>query len=212
MADLDFFFDPVCPWAWITSRWVVEVQSIREYEVNWQFISLKKLNEQQTGEWYTDEYRGVHLAGLHAHRVCDAARLSHGNEAVGALYTALGEAIHRDGRRKELVDEPVTFMAEMLRTADLPADLAPQVHEASHDEAIYASTELALSRTGRDVGTPIITFHPGAANESSFFGPVIAQIPRGVDATRLWDAIETIATTSGMAELKRSLRARPQFD
>jgi hypothetical protein len=212
MADLDFFFDPVCPWAWITSRWVVEVQGIREYEVSWRFISLKKLNEQQTADWYTPEYRAGHLAGLHAHRVCDAVGLSHGNEAVGALYTALGEALHRDSRRKELVDEPVTFMSEMLRTADLPVDLATHVHDESHDEAIFASTELALTRAGRDVGTPIITFRPGAADEASFFGPVIAKIPRGVDATRLWDAIETIATTSGMAELKRSLRARPQFD
>lgn len=211
MADLDFFFDPVCPFAWIASRWVVEVQGLRDYEVGWKFISLKKLNERQDAAWYTDEFRAYHLAGLHAHRVCDAVSLSHGNEAVGALYTALGEAIHRDGRR-DLVAEPVGFMREMLSAADLPADAAEHVNDESHDEAIYASTEVALQRAGRDLGTPIITFRPGRADEASFFGPVIGSIPRGVEATRLWDAVETLALSSSMIELKRKLDIRPRFD
>lgn len=211
MADLDFFFDPVCPFAWITSRWVVEVQGLRDYEVVWRPISLKKLNENQDAPWYTPEFRAYHLAGLHAHRVCDAIVAAHGNEAVGALYTAMGEAIHRDGRR-DIVADPVGFMGGMLETAGLPAAAAAHVHDESHDDAIYASTELALGRAGRDLGTPIITFRPGRPDEASFFGPVIAAIPRGAEATRLWDAVETLATTGSMMELKRKLDMRPRFD
>jgi hypothetical protein len=212
MADLEFFFDPVCPWAWITSRWVVEVQQQRDYEVGWRFISLKMINQDRTSDWYTPEYRAGHMAGLYTHRVCDEVRQQHGNQAVGALYTALGTAFHNDQRRPEVNADPVGFMAEMLQVAGLPADLAPHALDEGHDAYIAEETELAFARTGRDVGTPIITFHPGAANEASFFGPVIAAIPRGEEATRLWDAIETVATTSGMAELKRSLRAKPSFD
>jgi len=212
MADLEFFFDPVCPWAWITSRWVVEVQQQRDYEVGWRFISLKMINQDRTSDWYTPEYRAGHMAGLYTHRVCDEVRQQHGNQAVGALYTALGTAFHNDQRRPEVNADPVGFMAEMLQVAGLPADLAPHALDEVHDAYIAEETELAFARTGRDVGTPIITFHPGAANEASFFGPVIAAIPRGEEATRLWDAIETVATTSGMAELKRSLRAKPSFD
>jgi len=212
MADLEFFFDPVCPWAWITSRWVVEVQEQRHYSVGWRFISLKMINEGRDPDAYTEGHRAAHMAGIYTHRVCDEVRLQHGNEAVGDLYTALGNAFHLEQRRPEINDEPVAFMAEMLVNAGLPAELAAHAHDDAHDAHIRADTELAFSRTGRDVGTPIITFHPGAANEASFFGPVISTIPRGAEAERLWDAIETIATTTGVAELKRSLRAAPRFD
>lgn len=212
MADLEFFFDPVCPWAWVTSRWVTEVQHLREYDVEWRFISLKTLNENQTADWYTPEYRSVHMAGRRAHRVCAAAREAGGNAAVAALYTALGTALHPGGRRRELESEPARFMGEMLGVAGLSAELAGHVDDESYDASIVASTEEAIGRTGRDVGTPIITFRPGRPDEASFFGPVIASIPRGDQALRLWDAVETIATTSGMAELKRSNRASLSFD
>ncbi|MBI4882787.1 MAG: hypothetical protein HY826_01880, partial [Actinobacteria bacterium] len=108
--------------------------------------------------------------------------------------------------------DPEAFMTEMLEAADLPIEYAHHVNDESHDEYIRADTELALSRTGRDVGTPIITFRPGMADEGSFFGPVISSIPRGDDALRLWDAVEIIATQTGMAELKRSNRGTLDFD
>lgn len=212
MADLEFFFDPVCPWAWITSRWVVEVQQQRHYTVEWRFISLKMINEHRDADAYTTGHRLSHMAGLSTHRVCDEVRLQHGNDAVGALYTALGNALHLEQRRPELNDEPVAFMAEMLATAGLPTDLAAHALDDSHDAYVREDTEAAFARTGRDVGTPIITFHPGAPTEGSFFGPVISEIPRGEAALKLWDAIETIATTTGMAELKRSIRTAPRFD
>jgi len=211
MADLEFFFDPVCPWAWITSRWVVEVQEQRDYDVHWRFISLKVINQDLVADWYTPQYRAGHMAGLYAHRVCDEVRMQLGNAEVAALYTALGTAFHVDQRRPAINDDPVGFMAEMLAVAGLPADLAAHALDESHDAHIAEETELAFARTGRDVGTPIITFRPGHADEASFFGPVISTIPRGEDAVRLWDAIELVATSSGMAELKRSNRAAPQF-
>jgi hypothetical protein len=212
MADLEFFFDPVCPWAWITSRWVTEVQQLRHYEVTWRFISLKMINEHRDADWYTPEYRAGHMAGLYAHRVCDEVRQRHGNSDVGELYTALGTAFHNNQRRPEISSDPVAFMAEMLQSISLPIELATHAHDDSHDAYIRVETDLAFERTGKDVGTPIITFRPGQSSEASFFGPVISSIPRGDAAVELWDAVEIVATTSCMAELKRSNRGKPVFD
>lgn len=212
MADLEFFFDTVCPWAWITSRWVTEVQAQRTYEVDWRFISLAMINEHRSDDWYTPEYRAGHMAGLHAHRVCDEVRLQEGNGAVGALYTEIGTAIHKERRRPEIVAGPEAFFSEMLGRAGLPTAYAAHVFDESHDDAIRACTDEALERTGRDVGTPILTFHPGTDREGSYFGPVISTIPRGAEATALWDAIEVLATNGLVAELKRSRRAKPVFD
>jgi hypothetical protein len=212
MADLEFFFDPVCPWAWITSRWVTEVVDQRHYDVVWRVNSLYFINQHRTDERYDDAYRASHMAGLYAHRVCDEVRIQHGNAAVGSLYTALGNAIHLQRRRPELSADPVPFMREMLADAGLPDDLAVHALDDSHDAFILQETELAFSRTGRDVGTPILTFRPGQPDEGSFFGPVISSIPRGDAALRLWDAVEVIATTSGVAELKRSNRGKLRFD
>jgi len=213
MSDLEFFFDPVCPFAWITSRWVVEVQGLRSYDVDWRFISLAIINEHRVGkeEWYTPEYRAGHVAGTKALRVADQVRLTADNAAVGALYTALGNAIHRDGRRQDLRDDTLGLIREALVTAGLDPALAEHADDESHDVHLRSETELAFSRTGKDVGTPILTFRPGSDHEGSFFGPVISRAPRGDDALKLWDAVETIATTSSLAELKRSNRAPLDF-
>ena len=213
MADLDFFFDPVCPWAWITSRWVSEVQQLRSYDVQWKFISLKFLNEDKMDySKMPDGYKDVHAAGTNGLRVAARARAEQGNEACGAVYTALGTSLHKNQEREKFVADPVAHIASLLTAAGLPAVWAESALDDSFDALIRTETELALERTGKDVGTPILTFHPGGAKEASFFGPVISTIPRGEEAMKLWDAIETIATASGMAELKRSLRARPSFD
>ena len=212
MADLEFFFDPVCPWAWITSRWVTEVQQLRQYEVSWRFICLAMINENNTAEWYTPQYRAGHMSGLYGLRVADQVRIDHGNDRVAALYTALGEMIHRDGRRLVIAEDPIEVLSGVLKSIDLPPELADAAIDESHDPYIRAETDLAFERTGKDVGTPIITFHPGQSTEASFFGPVISSIPRGDAALKLWDAIEIVATTSGMAELKRSNRSKPVFD
>jgi 2-hydroxychromene-2-carboxylate isomerase len=211
VADLDFFFDPMCPWAWITSRWVVETQQLRDYDINWRFISLAVINEQLVADWYTPEYRAGHVRGLHALRVADALRLTDGNEAVGRFYTAVGTAIHPQRRAADFLADASAFMRSVLTDAGCDPEVAAAMDDESHDEYIRAETALAFERTGKDVGTPILTFAPGTDREGSFFGPVISTIPRGDHALRLWDAVETLAT-SGVAELKRSNRSRPIFD
>lgn len=209
-ADLEFYFDPVCPWAWITSRWVTNVQQLRNYEVSWKFISLRMINAER-GYAGHEAYEQIHNAGLAGLRVASAARAQGGNESVAAVYTALGNAIHIGGRREELVNDPKSFLLSIVADAGLPAEVAAAFEDSTHDEVIRYETEAALSRTGKDVGTPILTFNPKSANEASLFGPVISQAPKGEEAIKLWDAVQTIAE-SGVAEIKRSLRAAPQFD
>ena len=209
-ADLEFYFDPVCPWAWITSRWVTNVQQLRNYEVSWRFISLKMINAER-GYAGNNAYELIHNAGLAGLRVASAARAQGGNTSVAALYTALGNAIHVGGRREEFVNNPHAFLLSVVAEAGLPSEIAAAFEDSTHDEVIRYETEAALSRTGKDVGTPILTFNPKAANEASLFGPVISKAPKGEEALKLWDAVQTIAE-SGVAEIKRSLRAAPQFD
>ncbi len=212
MADLQFYFDPVCPWAYITSRWVTEVRAQRGYDVSWKFISLFMINDERGYGEANKAWRDGHFAGLQALRVASAARAAAGNDAVDAVYTALGKAIHVDKRRPEQSGGMQNLLRSVLGEAGLNADWAASADDELHDEVIRHETKFALESTGKDVGTPILIFHPGTSEQASFFGPVISKIPRGADATRLWDAVYTLATTSGMAELKRSLRAAPSFD
>ena len=207
-VDVEFFLDPVCPWCWLTSRWVTNVQAETDYSVAWRFISLYVLNEHKEP---SEEMRQAHLGGLRCLRVLDQVRIDHGNDAVAALYTELGNRIHVEGRRDELAGDTESFVAEALTAAGLDPQLAVHTHDESHDATLRDEVETALSRTGPNVGTPILTFAPGQGErEGSFFGPVISKAPRGDEAVKLWDAVETLAT-SGVAELKRSLRAKPDF-
>jgi 2-hydroxychromene-2-carboxylate isomerase len=211
MADLEFFFDPVCPFAWITSRWVTEVAQRRDYEVRWRFIALYILNEDNHQDWYTPEYRAGHHLGFQGLRIADQVRLTADNDAVGRFYTALGTAIHVERRRDEYKNDAMGFFAKILADAGLDPSLAAHADDESHDAYLRSETELALERTGKDVGTPILTFDPDSDSPSSFFGPVISKAPRGEEAVKLWDAVKVIATSSGMSELKRSNRAKLDF-
>ena len=189
------------------------MQEQRSYSVDWRFISLWILNEENTQEWYTPQYRAGHYVGHQALRIADEIRLTlgdDGSDAVGRWYTSLGEAIHRDQRRDEARNDATTFFGAVLDAADFDSALAAHADDESHDAWLRSETELGLSRTGPDVGTPILTFRPGSDREGSFFGPVISKAPRGAEAVELWDAVEKLAT-SGVAELKRSNRAAPDF-
>jgi Mycothiol-dependent nitroreductase Rv2466c len=193
---------------------VVDVQRQRSYVVDWRFISLWIVNEGRTAEeWYTPQYRQGHYLGHQMLRIADAIRTTSPDDAgaVGRWYTALGEAIHVQRRRKEIGADPVGSARELLRSTGFDADLAAAADDDSHDAHLRAETDLALGRTGRDVGTPILTFHPGTEREASFFGPVISKAPRGAEALELWDAVEKLATMSGVAELKRSNRQPLDF-
>jgi 2-hydroxychromene-2-carboxylate isomerase len=211
MADLEFFFDPICPWAWITSRWVDEVQKQRSYDVTWRFISLRMINEDIGYTESTEVHRQSHFVGTQIMRAAALARAEDGNEAVGKLYTAVGTALHNNQQHDEMMNNPTFFLVDALSRANLNVDWAKGADNEEFDAVIREETDLAFARTGKGVGTPILTFKPGQANEGSFFGPVISEIPRGDAALKLWDAIELIATSTGMAELKRSIRSAPNF-
>jgi hypothetical protein len=205
---VDFFFDPVCPWAWITSRWVVEVGAQRELTVTWRFLSLRLLNaDKDYASHFPPGYPEGHTLGLRLLRVAAAAREARGNEAVGRLYTELGRRIHRpDAGLMELPDGGVE---DALAAAGLPAELAATQDHERYDAVVAAETEQALERAGRDIGTPVLTF--AAPDGPSFFGPVISRVPRGPEAVQLWDATERLASFAGFTELKRALREPPQL-
>ncbi len=211
-ADLEFFFDPMCPWAWITSRFVEEVVGQRSLHVEWRFISLAILNQDNL-ENLPAAYRDLMVHSTSLLRVAAAARQHGGNEAVAAFYTAAGGLLHPGGRSKVLWEggDPGDLVGDAIAAAGLPAELSAAAHDPSHDAVVAAETELALSRTGRDVGTPIITFDTSRPEEASLFGPVINRIPRGDEALALWDAMWVVATTPGIAEFKRSVRGAPDF-
>jgi hypothetical protein len=211
VADLEFFLDPVCPWAWITSRWVAEVARLRDYDVAWRFISLKMVNEERGYGDTPERYRQLHDVGLGALRTLAAARASGGNDAVARGYTAIGTEAHVRGRGDEAVANRHAFLADALSRHGLDPSWADAHDDTSLDALVGAETFAALERTGRGVGTPILTFAPGTPREASLFGPVVSRAPKGDDALRLWDAVETIAG-SGVAELKRALREAPVFE
>jgi hypothetical protein len=212
MADIEFFFDPICPWAWITSRLTVEVAEQRGLDVQWRFICLRMVNEKRDYERdFPQGYVNSHGGGRRMLRIAAAARHHGGNEAVTGLYTALGDQLHTGGRSAEIREADYSVIDDAVRTAGLPQNLLAAGDDEGHDVVLHEETEIALSRTGKDVGTPIITFSPGAEDETSFFGPVISRIPRGDEALRVWDAMELLARTPGFAELKRSARERPDF-
>lgn len=225
MSDLEFFFDPMCPFAWITSRWVVEVADQRDLDVTWRFISLAVLNAEAmdasdaavaAGEKPSmpRQYRPLTELGTRLLRVAAAVRAEMGNDGVATFYTAAGELVHPGGVSAELWNggEPGDVVNDVVTRAGLPARFADAADDPSWDEIVRTETELALARTGPDVGTPIITFDTARPDEATMFGPVISRIPRGQEALDLWDAMSVVATTPGMAEFKRSLRAMPVFD
>ena len=207
MADLYFFWDPVCPWAWITSRWVQEVVRQTDVEVDWRFISLKMINEEKGYPPELQErYTKSHGLGLSLLRVAAATREKHGRDLIGDLYTDFGTRIHieRDAPSLRTTDG----IAEILGRRDLDPSLAEAAESEAFDEIVRADTELALARAGRDIGTPVLTFEP--PDGYSFFGPVIAKAPTGADAITLWETVRTLAAFPGFAELKRSIRNTPE--
>jgi hypothetical protein len=214
-TDVDFFFDPTCPYAWVTSRWVVEVARQRRLSVGWRPLALRLLNEPIGYDTRPPDYPHAHQRGLEMLRVVHAARERYGAGVVGDLYTAMGEEIW-DGPPPA----PATFeavLAEEARPRDLaavvvraglPAELASDASDDSRDEDLRVETFTAVERAGGGVGTPILWFDPPAG--PALFGPVIDAPPAGEDALRLWDAVVTLARWPGFAELRRDLRSFPR--
>jgi 2-hydroxychromene-2-carboxylate isomerase len=200
LTRVDFWFDPICPWAWITSRWILEVQQVRPVQTVWHVMSLAVLNENK--EDMPDNYRELMQSAWRPVRVLIAAEQSHGPEVLGSLYTALGTRFHLEKAPRDRE----TIMAA-LAEAGLPASLADAMDSTEYDEAIRASHADGIDRVGYEVGTPVIS-----VNGTSVFGPVISPIPRGEAAGKLWDGVLLVMGTDGFFELKRSRTRDPIFD
>jgi hypothetical protein len=212
--DLHFYFDPVCPFAWLTSKWVRTVAAQRNYNVDWRFISLRILNAHiDYASHFPPNYEDGHTAGLRLLRVAARVRAAQGREAVGPLYEAIGTRIFDTSRDVDPLaasDQGSRRTLEpLLRDAGLPSDLAEALDDKTLDDEIRAETEEALTLTGRDVGTPILHFQPPGG--TAFFGPVISRLPSPDDAGALWDHVIALTSFPGFAEIKRSLRERPQL-
>jgi 2-hydroxychromene-2-carboxylate isomerase len=194
----DFWFDPLCPFAWITSRWMLEVEKVRDVRVNWRVMSLYFLNKDRD---VSADYQARIAKGLPVGRVLMATEHKVGSEALLPLYTALGTRIHHE---KQEVDREL--VVDALADAGLPAELVGAMDDSSYDDALLASHSEAIDRVGDDVGTPTIAF-----NGSAFFGPVISKIPRGDDAGRLWDGTVAVADFPYFYEIKRSRTGELDF-
>jgi hypothetical protein len=201
--DMQFWFDPLCPWAWITSRWMLEVEKVRPVRVDWRIMSLAYLNlVQHEGKGLSEEYQERMSRAWGPVRVCAAAAADAGPAVLGPLYTAIGTRFHNQGRR----DDPAVI-PEALQEAGLPVWLADAAETAEFDDVIKKSHHEAFDEVGLDVGTPVVRIRGKA-----LFGPVITPAPKGEAAGELWDGLVLVSKADGFFELKRSRDRKPTFD
>jgi len=194
----DFWFDPICPWAWIASRWMLEVERVRDVRVGWHVMSLSYLNE---GRDLPEDYRRRMDGSWGPVRVVVAAAAKHGDDVILPLYTALGTRFHVE----KLPQDRMTVTAALAEVG-LPADLADAMTSTSWDDQLKASHHAGMDQVGFEVGTPVI-----AAEGVAFFGPVVSPAPKGEAAGLLWDGVRLVAGTDGFFELKRSRTRDPIF-
>jgi hypothetical protein len=199
MTPIDFYFDPACPWTWITSRWVVEVSRPRELDITWKTFSLRYRNRENPGyDWIRPKLELQHRAV----RVIQATREQFGNEAVGRLYTALGTLIHHDD------DIDLDRLPQAIAWAGLPPDIIDAGSDAGWDQSIVDSTDEGWRLVGDDGGIPLIVVPDRPA---TFFGPVLSPAPTGEDALALWDAFVVLGRFDGLYEIKRTRKVKPIF-
>jgi protein-disulfide isomerase-like protein with CxxC motif len=200
---VQFWFDPLCPWAWITSRWMLEVEKVRPVRTDWRIMSLAYLNLiQHEGKGLTEEYLEGMKKAWGPIRVVAAAAQDRGQDILGPLYTAIGTRFHVEGRRQD-----PQVIPDALAEVGLPASLAGAAGSEEFDQLIKDSHNEAFDEVGIDVGTPVIRIAG-----STIFGPVVTPIPRGEAAGKLWDGVALVTATDGFFELKRTRDRKPSFD
>ena len=197
-TPVDFWFDPLCPWAWMTSRWLLEVEKVRRIAPSFHVMSLAYLNQDKD---IPEDYRKMLEPAWGPVRVAVAAAQAEGDDVLLPLYTAMGNRIHLEGRAIDRV-----LVEESLAEVGLPRALADAMDDPQYDDEVRKSHHLGMDQVGMDVGTPVISVE-GVA----FFGPVVTPAPKGEDAGRLWDGVVLVAGTPGFFELKRSRDRDPDF-
>ena len=197
-TPVDFWFDPLCPWAWMSSRWLLEVEKVRRIAPSFHVMSLAYLNEDKD---IPESYREMLRPGWGPVRVAIAAAEAEGDDILLPLYTAMGNRIHLQGR-----DIDRSMIEESLAEVGLPAGLADAMDDSSYDDAVRKSHHRGMDQVGTEVGTPVIS-----VDGVAFFGPVVTPAPKGEDAGKLWDGVLLVAGTPGFYELKRSREKGPDF-
>lgn len=202
--QVDIWVDPMCPYAWMTSQWLLEAEKVRGITARFNVMSLSVLNENRDD--LSEDYAARMKKGMGPVRIMAAVEQAHGKDALRSFYLALATLRHNE---QQAFDQDVFVRA--LEVAGLDSSLAAKADDTSLDDAVRESHEAGMKPVGQDVGTPVIHFPDGEGSTTAFFGPVVSPAPTGEEAGRLWDGLRVVATTEGLYELKRSRDTKPSF-